>query len=146
MTTGTELRLIAAGLAETATPHQILLTGGPISLRVSSTSPAPLTALAAAATPYLRPTGPDHPQRTPELVRIYPDPALAERLHQLTDGSADTAFASSGRERERASGTARRSYCGMTPPRTPATSSWTTPARPPTGWRFVLSGASPGAA
>jgi hypothetical protein len=92
MTTEIELRSIAAGLTDAATPHQTLLTDGPISLRVTSSSPEPLTALVAAAAPYLHPTGPDHPLRPSEVaeqIHIHADPVMAERLRRLVDGSAD---------------------------------------------------------
>ncbi|MGH3825089.1 MAG: hypothetical protein ACRDRA_19975 [Pseudonocardiaceae bacterium] len=86
MTSRDELPVIAAGLAGAATPHQSLLTGGPITLRVSSTSPGPLAALAAALSPYLRPTRADpHPAHFHgiEQISIHTDPTQAARLRQL---------------------------------------------------------------
>lgn len=86
MTSRDELHVIAAGLAGTATPHQMLLTGGPITLRVSCTSPGPLATLAADLDPYLQPTGADsHPAHLHgiEQISIHPDPTQAARLRQL---------------------------------------------------------------
>lgn len=86
MTNRDELHVIAAGLAGTATPHQMLLTGGPITLRISATSPGPLNALAADLNPYLQPTAADpHPAHSHavEQISIHTDPTQAARLRQL---------------------------------------------------------------
>lgn len=81
-----ELHMIAAGLAGAATPHQMLLTGGPITLRISCASPGPLAALVTALRPYLQPTGADpNPACSHgiEQISIHADPVQAARLRQL---------------------------------------------------------------
>lgn len=88
MTTGDELHAIATRLGEAAPPHVTLLSCGSITLRVSSTSPGPLTALTAAVTPYLKPARADLDRAHPDLIEqigIHTDPVLADRLHLLAE-------------------------------------------------------------
>lgn len=94
MTTGQGLHAIAAGLADAATPHQTLMSGGPITLRVTSTVPGPLIALTAAATPYLQPAAPGHDLASLEVIEridIHADPVLADRLRLLVNRPAEVA-------------------------------------------------------
>jgi hypothetical protein len=79
------LRSIVAALANTTTPHETLLSGGPISLRVTSTSAGPLAALTAAAIPYLQAVRSEE-VRNPgviEKISIHTAPVTAERLRWL---------------------------------------------------------------
>ncbi|MGH3935040.1 MAG: hypothetical protein ACRDS1_08705 [Pseudonocardiaceae bacterium] len=88
MTTAERLQASAAKLADVATPHQTLLTGGPITLQVTSTSPGPLPVLTAATAPYLLPARPDHHLASPQVIEqigIHSDPVMAERLRPLAD-------------------------------------------------------------
>ncbi len=78
--------MTAAAVAGEATPHQMLLTGGPIILRVCAPSPGPPAALATALRPYLLPNGADpHPACPPgiEQINIHADPTQADRLRRL---------------------------------------------------------------
>ncbi|MGH3845141.1 MAG: hypothetical protein ACRDS0_27480 [Pseudonocardiaceae bacterium] len=89
MTIEVELRAITARLTDAATPHETLLTGGPIALRVTSTVPELLATLTAATVPYLQPARPDHELASPQSVEqigVHADSVMADRL-RLLDGT-----------------------------------------------------------
>jgi hypothetical protein len=89
MTARDQLRSIVATLADMAASHEIFLTGGPVNLRTTSTVAEPLTALAAAVAPYLRPAVPVPAVKSSGVCQqldIHVDPVMAKHLRALADG------------------------------------------------------------
>lgn len=89
MTTGARLAAVVAALAAADAPHQALLIGGPVALRLDATTPEPLAALTALLAPYLQPGTQDPRPETaaakPEQIRLHTHHAALPHLRELAD-------------------------------------------------------------